>query len=242
MYCTVLHVRLCDCLAITADVAALKDLCWIPFGVKTIPIDTKGGILYLHPISYELEWKKDDTIFVEVPPDAVNSSANVEMHYAIIPAGPFPLPEGYQLGSMVVYIYYDGQRVTKPLKLHLPHWYGGKDHTRDGLSFAIASHSLKGKRVYHFKLLAGGEFRYSSNYGVVEIYGHCSLFTAVFKLGARPMCQAFCLEKEKEGETECKIAVTYASLHWTQVIFIVINTALFVYSTLCVPLFVPCRS
>ena len=50
----------------------------------------------------------------------------------------------------MVYIYYDGQHVTKPLTLKLSHWYGGENHTEDGLSFVIAPHSLKeGKRVYN---------------------------------------------------------------------------------------------
>ena len=49
---------------------------------------------------------KEDTIFVEVPADAVSSSANVEMCY--FSSVPFTLPKGYQIGSPVVYIYYDG--------------------------------------------------------------------------------------------------------------------------------------
>ena len=154
---------------------------------------------------------------MEVPPGAFGTSGNVNMHYAIIPSGPFTLPEGYQCGSPVVYIYYDSRRVTKPIKLHLPHWYGGRDHTRDGLSFAIASHSLKGERMYHFKLLSGGKFSDESHYGVVEIGGHCSLFTKVFKLGATVNCQAVCLEKEEGHQTVCDIAVTYASPYWLQV-------------------------
>ena len=138
---------MCGCVSITVDEATLKRLCWIPFGLK-VPIESQGGILYLQPPRDELGWTKEDTIFVEVPPNAVDTSADVKMRYAIIPTGSFTLPEGYQLGSPVVYIYYDGRRVTKPLKLHLPHWYGGEDRTQDGLAFAIAPHSLEaGKRV-----------------------------------------------------------------------------------------------
>ena len=179
----------------------------------------------LEPPSDELHRTKEDTIFVEVPPDAVSRSADVKMHYAIIPSGPFKLPEGYQFGSPVVYICYDSRHVTKPIKLHLPHWYGGEDHTRDGLSFAVAPHSLKGESVYHFNFLAGGELPVSSQYGAVEVHGHCSLYAEVFNLGATANCQAFCLEKEKEGETECwtecNIAVTYASFYWKTVRLIV---------------------
>ena len=53
-----------------------------------------------------LRERKEDTIFVEVPPDAFDISANVEMCY--FPSGPFTLPKGYQIGSPVMYIYCDG--------------------------------------------------------------------------------------------------------------------------------------
>ena len=210
-----------ECPSLTADEAALKRLCWIPFDVKTVSIEAKGGILCLEPMSDDLQEMKEDTIFVEVPPDAVSTATNVKMRYAIIPSGLFTLPEGYQFGSPVVYIYYDSRRVTKPLAIHLPHWYGGEDHARDGLSFAVTPHSLKGRSVYHFELLAGGKFPDTSRYGVIEIRGHCSLFTTAFKNGATVTCQAFSLVKEIEGETECKlecnIAVTKAAYCWRRV-------------------------
>ena len=223
----VLHVQMCECTFLTVDEAALKRLCWIPFGVRTVSIEAKGGIFCLVPQSDELQGTKEGTIFVEVPPDAVSTSADVKMRYAIILSGPFKLPEGYQFGSPVVYIYYDSRRVTKPLALHLPHWCGGRDRATDGLSFAIAPHSLKGGSVYHFQLLGGREFPVSSQYGVVEIHGHCSLYAEVFDMGATTNCQAFCLEKEEEDETECKaecnIAVTYASYCWRTVRLIIVE-------------------
>ena len=67
----------------------------------------------MEPTSDDIQVTKEDTIFVEVPPDAVSTSADVKMHYAIIPSGPFTLSEGYQFDSQVVYIFYDGQCVTK---------------------------------------------------------------------------------------------------------------------------------
>ena len=232
-------MQLFECPSLTADEAVLKDNCWIPFGLKTVSIEAEGGILCLEPPSNELEEIKEDTIFVEVPPGAVSASAKVEMHYAIILGGPFTLQEGYQFGSPIVYIYYDSRHVTKPLTLHLPHWCGGGDHTRDGLSFAIAPHSLKASvHMYHFQLLAGGEFPISSQYGVIEMYGHHSLYAEVFKLGTTPMCFAIFLVKENIGETECKtecnIAVTYSSYHWIEVISSAVSnhvcTALFIWN------------
>ena len=232
---TVLHVQMCECPPLTADEAALKRLCWIPFGIKTVSIEAKGGTLCLEPQTDDIQVTKEDTIFVEVPPDAVSTSANVKMRYAIIPCGPFTLPEGYQFGSPVVYINYDDRHVTKPLTLHLPHWYGGKDHARDGLSFAVAPHSLKGRSVYHFQLPAGREFSGSSRYGVVEIHGHCSLYAEVFKLGATKKYLATFLVKEERGKNKCNIAVTYDSTHWAQVMFCNhYSTAMFMFNGLCV--------
>ena len=82
-------------------------------------------------------------IHLEVPPGALGPSVTLEVHSAVIPNRPFTLPEGYQFGSHVVYIYFDGHHVTSPLHLHLPHWYGGEDQVQDGLSFAMAPHTLK---------------------------------------------------------------------------------------------------
>ena len=147
---------------------------------------------------------EEPTIFLEVPPDAVSTSANVNMHYAIITSGPFTLPEGYQFGSPVVYIYYDSRHVTKPLKLKLPHWYGGENHTRDGLSFAVAPHSLKEGSVYLFQLLAGGKFPVSSHCGVLEIHGHCSLYAEVFKLGPTLMYLATFLVKGRKRQNRMR--------------------------------------
>ena len=212
---------MCKCLSLTADEGALKRLCWIPFDINTVSIEAEGGTLCLEPMSDDLQVTKEDTIFVEVPPDAVSTATNVTMRYAIIPSGSFTLPEGYKFGSPVVYIYYDSRRVTKPLALHLPHCYGGKDHARDGLSFAVAPHSLKGRSVYQFQLLGGGKFPVNSRYGVIEIGGHCSLFTIAFENGATVNCQAFSLIKENEEETDCKaecsIAVTNAAYCWRRV-------------------------
>ena len=212
-----LHVQMCECHSLTADEAALKRLCWIPFGINTVSIEAKGGILCLEPTSDDIQVTKEDTIFVEVPPGAVSTSADVKMRYAIIPSGSFTLPEGYQFGSPVVYIYYDGRRVTKPLALHLPHWYGGEDHAC--MSFAVAPHSLKGRSVYRLQLLAGGKFPGSSRHGVVELHGHCSLYAEVFELGATKMYLAHFLVKEKRGKTSCNLTVTYDSAHWAQVMF-----------------------
>ena len=209
---------MCECPSLTADEAALKRLCWIPFGIKTVSIKAEGGILCLEPTSDDIQVTKEDTIFVEVPPGAVSTSADVKMRYAIIPSGPFLLPKGYQFGSPVVYIYYDGQRVTKPLALHLSHWYGGEDHARDGLSFAVAPHSLKrGTTAYQFQLIGGGSFSKHQQYGVFLIDGHSSLFAEVFEEKATSVYLATQWEQRLTNKTHTKIVITYFSKVWPKV-------------------------
>ena len=97
-------------------------------------VDPEGGKLCLEPSAGAMGRVKGGTILLEVPPDAVSPAESVEVCSALIPDGPFTLPEGYQLGSMVVYLCYDSCCLTEPYTLSLPHWYGGEDHVRDGLS------------------------------------------------------------------------------------------------------------
>ena len=209
------NVQLYECPSLTADEAALKRLCWIPFDIKTVSIEAEGGILCLEPESQVLQGTKEDTIFVEVPPDAVSTSAGVKMRYAIIPSGSFTLPKGYQFGSPVVYIYYNGRHVTK---LHLPHCYGGKDHARDGLSFAVAPHSLRRETtVYQFQLIGGGTFSKHKRYGIYHIDGHSSLFTEVLEEKAPLEYLATQWEQQLASETHTRIVITYKSETWLKV-------------------------
>ena len=201
-----------------ADEAALKDLCWVPFDIKTLPIETKGGTLHLQHASGESGGKIDDAISVDVPPDAIGVSDRVIMRYAVIPHGPFVLPNGYRLGSMAVYIYYDGRHVTKPLILRLPHWYGGEDHTTDGLSFALASHSLnEGIKEYCFELVKGGTFSQKQQYGVYSIDGHSSLFAVVLREETTSVYLATQWDQQLVNETCTRIAITYYSEVWLEV-------------------------
>ena len=196
---------------------ALDDHCWIPFGFQSQSVGPEGGKLCLQPSAGAMGGEEGEAILLEIPPGAVNPSESVEVHSAVIPDGQFTLPEGYQLGSMVVYIHYDSRRVTQPLKLCLPHWYGGEDHVQDGLSFAMAPHTLKeGEHFYRFELLEGGR-RLGSHCGELEIDGHCSQFVVVFKKGAVLCYQAISLQKQERDETRCHVAVTYAFFLWRAV-------------------------
>ena len=204
--------------------AALVDLCWIPFGIQSQSVGPEGGKLSLEPSAGGMGGREGGTILLEVPPGAVSPAESVDVRSALIPDGPFTLPEGYQLGSMVVYLYYDGRRLTKPCTLSLPHWYGGEDQVRDGLSFAMAPHTLKeGESVYHFELLEEGMFAEQRQCGVHEISGHCTLFAVVFKVKASSLYYASLWTRQVGGAViadnamESKVVITYAYREWIEV-------------------------
>ena len=204
--------------------ATLNDLSWIPFGIQSLSVGPEGGKLSLEPLTGAMGGEEGETILLEVPPGAILPAESVEVRSALIPDGPFTLPEGYQLGSIVVYLYYDGQCVTNPLYLYLPHWYGGEDQVRDGLSFAMAPHTLKeGESVYCFELLEGSRFAEKQQCGILEISGHCTLFAAVFKVKASSLYYASLWTHQVDGaviddnEMHSKVVITYADLVWIEV-------------------------
>ena len=204
--------------------ASLDGLCWIPLGVQSQSVGPEGGTLCLQPSAGAMGGEEGEAIYLEVPPGAVSPSESVEVHFAVIADGPFTLPESYQFGSMVVYVYYDSRRVTQPLKLCLPNWYGGEDHIQDGLSFAIAPHTLKeGESIYHFKLLEGGRFTEQRQCGVLQISGHCTLFAEVFKVKVSALHYASLWTHQVAGNVIChnemdsKVVVTYADQVWIEV-------------------------
>ena len=205
------------CPSIQAIETALGHQCWIPLGVQSQSVRPETGELRLQQSASAIVGEEEDAILVKIPPGAIRPSESVEIRSAIIPNGPFILPKGYKLGSMVVYVYYDSQCVFRSLQLLLPHWYGGEDPIGDGLAFAMAQHKLKeGESAYCFELLKEGR-RFSNHCGELEIKGHCSLFAAVFKEGALSRYQAIFLQKEKGNETTSDVAVTFASPLWCDV-------------------------
>ena len=184
----------------------LDNVCF-SFELNTLCMTSTGGVFTLEPHG----------INIEVPPGAVSPSESVDLRCAVIVDGPFTLPEGYQLGSMVVYLYYDGRRLTKPITLSLPHWYGGEDQVRDGLTFAMAPHTLKeGENSYRFQLLEGGRFKERDTIGSLQIDGHSTLFTIVFNQKAISRYLAS-FWQNKENGTHYRAAITYDCSTWLEV-------------------------
>ena len=164
------------------------------------------------PVGEEEDAKQ--VINLHVPPGAVTADVEgvVEVRYAVIPDGPFQIPEGYRLCSTAVYIKYSQAQTTKPFLLSLPHWSGAADHP----VFVTSPHTLPyGKQYYPFRLLEGGEF--GEGYGIVEVDGHCSLFALACRLEDTSRYCASLWEREEGNILHSKVAVTFESNEWMRV-------------------------
>ena len=196
--------------------AVLSKKCWLPFGYGSITVDRRGG-------TYDL--CSDGLTKLTVPRNAVRGETAV-IRYAIIVTGPFQLPPSYKLGSFVVYLYYTPEEITTSVTLSLPTWYGGDvvpgEPPPDGLSFAVAPHTLGLQDTqYTFQLLDGGKFR-DSRVNDVSIDGHSSLYATVFQEGAKSSYLATHLIVKKDAEESThRIYVTYSSPTWSKVSYFV---------------------
>ena len=221
------------CYSYTVHEAELKKLCWIPFGIQTLTVGQEGGLFSLQPQSEGLSEDRD-VIMLEVPANAVNRAVCDELciRYGVIVYGPFDVPEGYQLGSMAVYIYFEEDHAVQPVLLHLPHW-SGKD-SESSLKCAIAPHRLEeGEEKYKFRLTEDGDFHSREGSGVIAIDGHCSLFAKALKQKASLQYYATGLEKEVKDGVNLYVLITYASQVWLQVRtyeFICMYTCLLIHS------------
>ena len=194
----------------------LRDRCFIPHGIQSLSVDSNGGQFQLEPAGAGDEG--EPVISIRVPPGAIKpSDGSVDVDHAVIPDGPFQPPEGYQFGSMVVYISYDGQSVTQSLTLSLPHWYGGQDRARDRVSFAMAPHKLEeGQQFYCFKSLDGGELGIRS--GTLNLNDPHVLLAVVFRQGATSSYYASLWTNSYSPTLFCnKVVITYSHCYWLQV-------------------------
>ena len=193
----------------TAHESVLEDVCWIPSGVDTLIITPFGGGFPLQPEGGEEEGD-EDMIQLHVPQGAVRADGEgvLEVHYAVIPDGPFRTPEGYRLCSTTVYLYYDPAQTIKAFHLLLPHWSGAPGHP----TFVTLP---EGELSYPFCLLEGGEF--GETYGLLEVDGHSSLFGAAYRLEDTSRYLASQWEKEEGNILYSKVAITFDSNVWIRV-------------------------
>ena len=128
-------------------------------GIKQLVIGPYGGKFTLGSGDAALEF----------PPGAVVKETSVR--YAIILHGPFVLPAGSTLGSVVIYLNMDGAALLKPVLLYLSHWCAREEgDDEDTLKFATAPHSLpEGQQYYDFEEQEEADFTTHTNVGVLKI-------------------------------------------------------------------------
>ena len=140
------------------DEALLQQLCCMATDIKCIRVGCDGGTFTLGRGDASLKF----------PPEAVVKKTLVR--YAIILNGPFVLPTGCKLTSVVVYLNMDGATLVKPVQLTLSHWSSREKGGDDSLHFLQASHTLEaGQREYVFEKQDEGDFASHSDRGVLSI-------------------------------------------------------------------------
>ena len=147
-------------LAESPDEALLQQLCYMATNIKRFYVGHDGGTFILGRGDASLKF----------PPGAVEKKTLVR--YAIILHGPFVLPAGCKLTSVVVYLNMDGATLVKPVYLTLSHWSSRENEDDDTLHFLQAPHTVEaGQRKYIFEEQEEGDFisETHSNKGVLSI-------------------------------------------------------------------------
>ena len=191
--------------------------CWVPFGIGTITVGEAGGKYDLDTQSRITSGISDHHTILEVPPNAIDPGTTVEIRYAIIPDGPFNLPEGYRLGSMVVYLVATGAKLKKPMILHLPHWLSCTSSGSEQVKCCRASHSLQINKAATFSFLHENDYNITEASSAIQVDGVNCLFATAFQEGVQQMYQYQVFEKENKKQKYVCIYVTYSTLSWQQV-------------------------
>ena len=155
---------------------------------------------------------------MEVPATAI-SSDSLEVRYGIILDGPFALPSGYRLASPVVYVWSDHSKVTKSLKLHIPHWIAGNHgRLKEGVAFVISPHVLpEGEMMYTFTPMEPKCTLLHDTFGTVELSGHCSLIGQAMGEEIPSSYCASAWEKVDKNKHYLKVAIVYCIPFWLEV-------------------------
>ena len=155
---------------------------------------------------------------MKVPASAI-SGDSLEVRYGIILDGPFALPSGYRLASPVVYVWFEHSKVTKSLKLHIPHWIAGDHgHLGEDVSFVISPHVLpEGGQMYTFTAIKPECTSLHDTFGTVELSGHCSLIGQAMKEEIPSSYCASAWEKVEGCNRLLRVAIIYNIPYWLKV-------------------------
>ena len=157
----------------------------------------------------------DDTqeaIWLEVPEGAVNVPI-LKIRAAVIVNGPFTVPAGYKLASLVVYVYFDPRCVSKPLLLHLPTWNAEKSSSP---RIVLAPHFFDHRRSDYEFQFADETFQEGS---AILINGHSTQFGKVIRKGDSESYYLTAYRSERASKTEMYVLVTFESCTWLKVRF-----------------------
>ena len=175
------------CCSPTGDEVLLLQHCYVAAGIKELTITPDGGTFTLGIGDASLEF----------PPGTV--AENISVRYAIILNGPFLLPAGSKLGSVVVYINMNGSKLAKPVILTLSHWCIRKEGDDKGtLNFLRAPHTLKGEQQkFVFEVVEEG----------ADLTSHTNVGTLTIR---EPQC-LYCVNTGKENTARYS-AITFSQL------------------------------
>ena len=164
---------------------------------------------------------KEGSAKLLIPNGAILQGQQLQIRYAYLLDGPFSIPEEYDVVSPVLYIDYNTSLLKKPLKLHLNHWYAGKDRQKN-MTFLKAPHVPQKGGVFPFAKHTWGSFSDDDQFAALDLEEDlCCVVVAVMNTGSL-QCPANCrlhlLMKEQTYDTlSFRLYVTYAHSAWTEV-------------------------
>jgi hypothetical protein len=210
----------------------LKELCWFPFGIQNVEVGPEGGQFFLgahQPV--DSRRSIDSYTYVEVPAGVVEEGKIVYIDYGITPNGPFSLPYGYKLCSMVVYLSVQGAKLKKPVILHIPHWVSvASTQTTNPTKGALlrccwSPHTLEeGQKTFKFSCLEEEAYTMTSKAGEISISGDNCLFADVIQIRTSTDFQyEYHVLREIAASNDViekcvRIVITFSSFDWQKIV------------------------
>ena len=125
-----------------------------------------------------INWKKEIGIEFNIPPGAVPQGKQLDLRVWPCTAGPFQLPEGYELASPV-YLISPSFQFSCPITVTMYH-YCAMETEEDSESMAFLSspttpYTGEGQKPhYQFRVLGKGSFKHSEAYGCISLKHFCN--------------------------------------------------------------------
>ena len=190
----------------------MQDLCWIPFGINSIQVDTTlGDTCNLEPNGNAIQFQSFDHIWLRVNPgSSVKSCTEVCVNYGCIITGPFVLPDGYKLVSPVLYLDLKMDLICKPIDLHIPHWSSDPSSVR----YIKAPHVPNTEGKYIFQLLNS-----DVNSDTLKMHSHFCLIAKVVKMEIPETYYLSWWENQRNDDStyRYRVVATFALGLWIKV-------------------------